>query len=164
MSDILEVYGTHRPTPFDATGDVMLPDRASWYILPVSRTRDSGVLARVNFEVARDTMPGEEGDGWEVHRFGHWGPGWYEVILIDPDNAAAVAVAEDIAAALAHYPVLDDVQYSEAEEREACETWANMTIRERIDAWRQRGQRRGASIFSVRADVYPEWASEYLRE
>jgi len=58
----------------------------------------------------------------EVHRFGHWACGWFEIILVRPDTNAA-KTAEEIEAALADYPILDECDHSEREMGAANETW-----------------------------------------
>ncbi len=66
----------------------------------------------------------------EVHRFGHWGPGWFEIILIHPDHAKAVAEWEG---ALSEYPVASETDFSKLEYEEACAAWQQASIRERVE-------------------------------
>lgn len=117
-------YGEFRPSPFDTRG-IGLSDRQDWLVAPVGQNRDSEALPRSNFFTAVKLFEekDEEGDDFEVHRFGHWGPGWFELILVRPGSECA-KVAEEIEAALADYPVLDDEYFSqlEWEEREQIET------------------------------------------
>jgi hypothetical protein len=58
-----------------------------------------------------------------VHRFGHWGPGWFEIILIDPRDSDRVAVGEDIERSLSDYPALDDEDLSRREHEDFQEAW-----------------------------------------
>lgn len=122
----LPVYATWKPTYMDPTG-LGLGDRQNWHVMPVSVTRDSDTLARVNFQSTVEALKEVDVDecGHEVHRFGHWGPGWFEVILINPDHAECLRVAGEITCALADHPVLDDDAYSEAESEEITEMWEN---------------------------------------
>lgn len=145
----MKTYSTHQPTGFDPKG-AFLPDRQLWLVLPVSRTRDSGCLDESNFAAAVKLLGGES-ETVEIHRFGHWGPGWYEIILIDPLDAAAVKVGEEIESALADYPILNEEDFSEREWNLAAETWANMSVRERVEIL----QERGGSIFAARRDELP---------
>lgn len=117
----MKPYKEHRPTQFDS--HIELENREDWLVLPVSRTRDSGPFSNSNFEMALKLLGGES-DEVEVHRFGHWGPGWYEIILVKPD-AKAEKEARDIETALANYPVLDDNDYSDRLQEDANETWKN---------------------------------------
>ena len=80
-----------------------------WRPCPV--LRDSGVLTESNVACALTALGGES-DTVQVHRFGHWGPGWFEIILIDPSDEVRVREAEAIEAALADYPVLDDEDWT----------------------------------------------------
>lgn len=69
----MRTYSSHRPTTFDS--HIELEDREDWFLAPVSLTRDSGPLEESNFAVVLADLGGES-DDVEVHRFGHWGPGW----------------------------------------------------------------------------------------
>lgn len=106
-------YRDWAPTALDCKG-LGLEDRQDWYVVPCMRTRDSEALEESNFHVALETLGGES-DTVEVHRFGHWGPGWFEVILAHPDHGKAVA---EMKCALADYPVLNDTDFSEREYEE----------------------------------------------
>lgn len=111
-----------RPTPFDRSpADFRAcEDRGAWLVCPCSQTRDSDALERSNFEAQASTLAVADpsGEDYEVHRFGHWGPGWYEIAIVRPDSKAHRA-AREIAAALASYPVLDDDAFSQLEWDEA---------------------------------------------
>jgi hypothetical protein len=110
-------YADFRPTSFD--GHLPVDDREDWIVVPCSRTRDSGVLDESNFASALAGLGGESGTV-EVHRSGHWGPGWFEIILVDPARAAEVA---EIEMALAGYPVLDGDDLSRREVKAEEEAW-----------------------------------------
>jgi hypothetical protein len=119
----MERYAKFRPTAFDPAG-YCLDDRQDWLVLGVAQTRDSDALSRSNFEQALEALGGES-KTVEVHRFGHWGPGWFEIIIIDPSDNERVEIGADIERALADYPVLNDEDFSEKESEEANETWSN---------------------------------------
>lgn len=117
-------YGAHCPTQFDTHLPIDSDDgegREEWLLVPVSQTRDSGPLDRSNFAIALELLDGES-DDVEVYRFGHWGPGWYEIIIVRPGSAAQ-AVAEEIASRLEDYPVLDETDLSEREHEQEVEDW-----------------------------------------
>lgn len=116
-------FESFRPTPFD--GHISIDDREHWYMMPVSQTRDSGPLDRSNFRSFLAGLGGE-GEFVEVHRFGHWGPGWFEIILVDPSATDILETALDMARGLEDYPVMDDEDYSAEEYDEFTECW---------DAW-----------------------------
>lgn len=144
-------YGEFQPTAFDRRG-LFLPERHNWLVAPVSQTRDSGPLEQSNFETALAELGGES-DAVEVHRFGHWGPGWYEIILIDPADAGAVDKARGMEERLADYPILDEEDFSRRELEAAEKAWAAMGRASRAYALERYG--RGVSIFAIRRDELP---------
>lgn len=77
--------------------------RENWIVAPVSRNRDSGPLDESNFASALELLGGES-ESCEVHRFGHWGPGWYEIIIVHPSRAREI---DDLESSLESYPVLN---------------------------------------------------------
>lgn len=150
----LETYGRYRPTGLDAPG-AFLPDRGAWLVLPVTRTRDSGTLESSNFRVAAAAMAEVDpaGELFEVHRFGHWGCGWYEIMIVNPAAPGEVlAMVATIARKLDNYPVLDENDYSDLESERAAEVWAGMSLRDRMAVC----ARYRVSIFAARRDDVPE--------
>jgi len=145
----LMTYREWRPTGLDARG-LGLPDRQDWFVLPVMQTRDSNALDESNFATALERLGGES-DAVEVHRFNHWGPGWFEIILAAPGTPEA-SIAEDIDRALADYPVLDEMDYSEREFERAAECWERFSLRQRMEAC----HRFRVSIFAARRDEIPD--------
>jgi len=113
-------YSEFQPTGFDAKG-AFLDERQDWLVVPVGRTRDSGPFDNSNFETALDMLGGES-ETVEVHSFNHWGPGWFEIIVVAPDSEAAKK-AEEIEASLENYPVLDDEDLSRREYDDFLESW-----------------------------------------
>lgn len=99
------------------SGPFLLGEQQNWLVVPVSQTRDSGHLEKSNFEVACERIA--DASDWrklqyEVHRFGHWGPGWYEIILVEPDTPCQ-SVAQSICDELNNYPVLDEDDWCKRE-------------------------------------------------
>jgi hypothetical protein len=119
----MQTYHEFKPTQFDPTG-LGLPNQQDWIVAPVSKTRDSDPLARANFDATLRELGGES-ESVEIHRFSHWGPGWFEVIIIDPTDAARVKTAQDIEDALSDYPIVDESLFSEYEHNDCEETWNN---------------------------------------
>ena len=70
--DCFERYGDHSPTAFDHNINIDDEDteRSKWFVMPVSRTRDSGPLDNSNFDCFLAGLGGES-ETVEVHRFGH---------------------------------------------------------------------------------------------
>ncbi len=126
---MLQRYSKFAPTGFDARG-AFLPDQQDWLVVPVSQTRDSGCLDQSNFAAALAILGGES-ETCEVHRFGHWGPGWFEIIIVDPSREQE---AEAIQAALENYPVLDDEDHSRREWEDYEQSWESYGARDFADA------------------------------
>lgn len=114
-------FGDFQPTAFDARGVGSDDDDRDWRVAPVILTRDSGALNESNFESAQKILD-DAGAEYRVHRFGHWGPGCFEIIVARPDDVSMTALGS-IVCALAHYPVLDDGDYSDREHEAALESW-----------------------------------------
>ncbi len=143
--DALPRYAAFRPTAFDSPAHV--PHREHWLVAPCSITRDSGVLDQSNWHAQLAALGGES-ETVEIHRFGHWGPGWFEIVLIDPADATAAARAAELTCALADYPIVDEDDHSRREYEAVCEAWENMLMPDRIYAL----SRAGLSIFAARRD------------
>jgi|TARA_Y100000296_G_C5167216_1_gene255350 hypothetical protein len=114
----VQTYKDYKPTEFDSAG-AFLPERKDWFVLPVGRTRDSTLLDLSNWQAVEEILaekakPEEDTDCWEIHRFGHWACGWFEIFIVKPDSPAYRA-AEDIARSIEDYPVLNEEDYSERE-------------------------------------------------
>jgi hypothetical protein len=92
---------------------------------------------------------GGESDTVEVHRFGHWGPGWFEIILAHPSREAEI---KDMESRLENYPILDEDDHSERQWEKAIEWWGLCGMRERIRIC----AKYRASIFAARRDEIPE--------
>lgn len=113
----LQVYKNHSPTPLDEnialTGGLSCQNE--WLIAPCSITRDSDSLALSNWHAQEQALREvDTGADFDMHRFGHWGPGWYEIVLVRPGSACE-RVARELAASLKTYPVLDETDWSERE-------------------------------------------------
>ena len=122
---VFKRYGEHSPTPFDRNINIDdgETERSQWFIMPVTQNRDSQCLDQSNFAAFLKGLGGES-ESVEVHRFGHWGPGWYEIIIVHPDSPV-LDEAYDMARALEDYPVLDEEDNGRRESEEAEETWDN---------------------------------------
>ena len=110
---LIERFCGSRPTQFDRRhGSFAAADpHANWFIV-MSQNRDSDALAKSNFECTTDLLKVFGDSAYTIHRFGHWGCGWYEVLLVNPDDENACADAESTLRALCDYPVVDDKHYS----------------------------------------------------
>lgn len=134
-----------------------MPDQQDWLVLGLSRTRDSGELDQSNFDAALKALGGES-DTVEVHRFGHWGPGWFEIIIIKP-GSSQVAIAESIEASLSDYPVLDEQDFSSREWESYIEGWDNYARRDFI-----RGLKAEFNLSDAAYEALDDCDSDQLRE
>lgn len=96
----------------------------------------------------------KEGDKVEIHSFGHWACGWYDLILVHPDLKEDL---EKIEKRLSDYPLLNEDEYSNRVFNEACDYWAEASIRTRIEICKDNN----ISIFASRSDCLPEDVDVY---
>lgn len=97
--------------------DNYLGEGSSWVVIKgIGRNRDAEDYdpSASNFEVALE-MLGGEGKHVKVERKGHWGCGWFELIMVDPKNIKKLKIAYEISKALEDYPILDDSDFYERE-------------------------------------------------
>ncbi len=86
--------------------------------------------------------------------------GWFELILVNPANEDKLKIAEEIENALSDYPVFDEEDYSQREWDSACDYWAQMSIKERVEYL----QRCKQNVFAARRDELPQDNNGYLME
>jgi hypothetical protein len=141
---IMQRYREYAPTSFDQSGAFLL-DQGDWFVAPVGQNRDSECLDQSNFAVMLERLGGES-DTVEVHRFGHWGPGWFEIIIIDPTTQSKVKIAADAERDLADYPILDETDYSQREYDASCEVWDSFCLSDKVELC----QKEGVSVFQAR--------------
>lgn len=156
----LTKYQDFAPTEFDPKGlnaeqmghDPDDSDRSEWLLAPVAHTRDSGALEESNWEAAVEIFEDLDAEGrdHEEHRFGHWGSGWFEIILVRPGSPCEAA-AEELRAQLEDYSVLDEAELSRREHEEAEEAWEWLSLADRVAAC----QHAGVSIFAARRNELP---------
>lgn len=85
--------------------------------------RDSSILEKCNFSVALDRLGGES-KSVIVTRCGHWAVGWVEQILVHKRAKAKLKILDAIMGQLNDgYPVLDDSEYSDAQQEYLDETF-----------------------------------------
>ncbi len=146
-------YKDYRPTGFDRHIEV---DDIEDYIVVCGRNRDSNILENCNFEEILKYFGGES-EEVQVHRFGHWGCGWFELLLVSPKQEDKAA---EVIAGLENYPIWDDEAYSLACAAEAEDTWANASMRDRMYYC----QRVGVSFLAARYDEIPYQVYDCLWE
>lgn len=150
----MKEYREFRPTQFDPRG-LCLDNRQHWLVAPVMQTRDSLAIDLSNFRSTLRELGGES-NTVEVHRFGHWGPGWFEIILIDPADEEKVRIATEIENALADYPVVDESDWSELEYELKSEYWASLRVQDRLEILQRYNEHEHrVNIFQARHDYLP---------
>ena len=103
-----------------------------YYTSGCDQSRDSNCLERSNFEAMLAALGGES-ETVIVVRESHWAVGWFEWIAIHESDDKALRTADEIAAALKDYPVIDENLLSENEQKEADQVWRECyNVRERI--------------------------------
>ena len=142
----MERYREYRPTGFDPAG-IVLDERQDWFVLPVGINRDSNTLAHANWESVIKHLGGES-ETLEVHRFGHWACGWFEIALLHPDREDE---GDEIEKCLEDYPVFDEDLYSELEYEACCNYWRACSLHEKIEICFDND----VSIFSARREDLP---------
>jgi hypothetical protein len=95
-----------------------------YYSSGVGQSRDSDCLEQSNF-VAMLAALGGESETVIVVQESHWAVGWVEWIAIHATDDKALTIADEQNKRLANYPVLDESDWSEREDNEAQEVWAN---------------------------------------
>jgi len=96
----------------------------AYYSAGLGQSRDSDALERSNFICMLRALGGES-ETVIVVRESHWAVGWVEWIAIHQDDAKALQIADEVQAALADYPVVNEDHWSTLEDDEAQEVWAN---------------------------------------
>ncbi len=111
----MQRYSKFRPTSFDRSG-LGCRDEQEWFVAPCSRNRDSGTLTESNWQVQLRELEAIDPDGndHQVHSFGHWACGWFELVLVRPDSKC-FELAEGLEGALSDYPILCEMHWSELE-------------------------------------------------
>ena len=142
---MIQHYKDYRPTSFDCAGS-FLPDQGDWLVAPVGRNRDSGSLDESNFATCLELLGGES-TTVEVHRFGHWTCGWFEIILARPDRGNDLQTILD---RLNDYPVLDEDDYSQRRWRRAADYYNSLSPRNRYHDYLAST---GLSVFAARYDL-----------
>ena len=150
------------PTDFDSDRNFCGDSshlREHYYLAPVSTSRDADTLTRSNWEVVtNDILKVAKHDDTEICRFGHWGCGWYEQLLIHKSDTEALKVAEEWCCFLSDYPVASDEHHSELQWTEATEYWQRMDVKERLNVLEETVNRweNKVSIFATRRDELPD--------
>lgn len=149
----MQTYKEYAPTSFDIKGlhgDSL--DRSNWFVAPCGRNRDSKIFQESNFHACLELLGGEQEGLVEVHRFGHWGCGWFEIILVHPDLSNKI---EEIEKRLENCSLLNEDDAMTRLWNAACDYWAESSLRDRLYILERYGDKTD-SIFCIRRDTLPE--------
>jgi hypothetical protein len=151
---------------------------AEWpeYFYFLGQNRDSNALTRSNFRcglAALEKLPAfSPEDGETESRFvireGHWACGWVEWVAIHNSDVEALKAADEMAAGLDSYPVLNESDFSDLEQEEADQTWQNCyDVKERlayVRKFRNQFEFRdlGDVLACIRGKYFAGYASELL--
>lgn len=119
----------------------------------LGQSRDSDALERSNFRCGLARIGGESGTVLVI-RDSHWAVGWIETIYIHESDADALRKADEICAALANYPVVDESDWSDLEWSEAAEYWQRCSVRDRMNMIRDSDA--CVSLMAARRDYLPQ--------
>ena len=137
------------PSGFDSFSNYMGETNFQNFYGLITQNRDSGTVTRSNFISALELLGGES-DTVQVHRFGHWACGWWEIIAVKKDTKQ-FKIAEKIEKDLMNYPVVNEEHLSELEWNEAHDYWVSLSMQEKNELCKEHK----ISIFSARYDYLP---------
>ena len=140
----------NNPSGWDSSSNYMGQTEFNNFYTLITQNRDSNTVTRSNFISALEVLGGES-ENVEIHRFGHWACGWWELIAVKK-GTKEFKKAEKIESDLADYPVVNEEHLSELEFNEASDYWASCSIQERIDYCKEHD----ISIFSSRYKYLPQ--------
>jgi hypothetical protein len=133
------LYSEFAPTGFDRHINIDDDDgdsREDWIVAPVGIDRDTAcAITLSNWQCCIDDLESSDIE-YEIHRFGHWANGWFEILLIKPTERGAAWIY-DTERAIADYPILDEMKLSELEhdhESEAFDNWAESELNGAIES------------------------------
>lgn len=157
----LERWSADSPTAWDSAANYAGADLSDFYVAPVSVTRDSQLLERVNWQVVTAGLERvSQHDETGTVSMGHWACGWYKIFLIHSEDSAALEAADQWACSLADYPVADDSAWSEAELEAVAKFWERCSVSERMEVLKFCG----LSVFAARRDELPDDPSGALHQ
>lgn len=154
------LYKDFAPTAFDSKGAFLEDEQQTWFVAPVSITRDTPDhdygLSNWHTVIKELEVLDPNGNDYQVHRFGHWGPGWFEIIVARPQSKACTYL-DTIEQQLEYYPILDENDYSEREFMAACDSWKWLDLKDRVQAIdNARCHGETVSTFAARSDDMPQ--------
>lgn len=140
-----------------------------YYVAPIGINRDSSILERSNWdaqwadlEPLRADVDSDDTYSPQIVREGHWAVGWVEWVAIHESNHDALRVADELAASLESYPVLDDESHSRMEWEEYVDSFVTYGRRDFIRSLSRKFQL-SDSTCSVLNDVDEDKAMDFFQ-
>jgi hypothetical protein len=69
---------------------------------------------------------------YELHNFGHWACGWFEILIVHPDSQDFVEEIENL---LDQYPILNDDHHSNMEIEKEDQSWSEYGFRDFLSGY-----------------------------
>jgi hypothetical protein len=124
------LYSEFKPTGFD--NHIQIEDRENWHIMPISINRDTECCVTLsNWQVCQDMM-NKANIEYELHNFGHWACGWFEILIVHPDSQDFVEEIENL---LDQYPILNDDHHSNMEIEKEDQSWSEYGFRDFLSGY-----------------------------
>ena len=113
IKNSLQTFGEFQPTQFDRKGKGADFENRDWLVSSIQLNRDSGLIEKSNWLTFIDDLGALEPGGghhWEIHRFGHWACGWFEIVVLNPNSrdSRVLDQALKLESALQEYPILSE--------------------------------------------------------
>jgi hypothetical protein len=136
-----------RPDSFADFSDLPMFQPGGWGFAGISLTRDSDPLARSNYRAACkkffkldeiediEKIDEPEDSPFKVYGASHWACGWVDHIIVNHADEDALRLAFSVHEDLEQYPVLDEEDFSEEEERDQHLTLTNCFDCNEDEAW-----------------------------
>ena len=128
----LQTFIEYQLTEFDRKGKGADFDNRNWFVSPIQLNRDSHLLDQSNFtsfaQALKDIEP--EGDHWQIHRFGHWACGWFEILILNPEKSEVLDKALEMMESLETYLGPLDEDHHSSLELNAFNEWVGYGITE----------------------------------
>lgn len=117
----MDVYEPENIKLWEMPDSYIGPTWPGWYVV-YTKTRDSGILGKSNFDAILEALSGES-ETMRCVTSNHWACGWIKTIMIHQDDYKALEIADKIVGALEDYPIVDDSKFSEYEMNAANDSW-----------------------------------------
>lgn len=108
----MKKYSEFKPSQHDCAG-LGLVDQQDWLVAPCSTSRDADTLQEANWLEQKARLEAcADDESFEIHRFGHWACGWFEIAIVKPNSVAydACVIIEQM---LENYCILSENRFTE---------------------------------------------------